>query len=61
MTTLIPEDIELFLVELGTFHGGALEVLEVCAKAAAALLWEKYVLLGDPSIQVSPKLRVSHH
>lgn len=62
MSTLIPQDIESFLYEIGTLQGSAPGAFEAYAKNAAALLWEKYVVLKDPSIQVmsnTPKQQTS--
>jgi hypothetical protein len=62
MSTLIPQDIEFFLYDIGTLQGGAPGAFEEYAKTAAALLWEKYVILEDPSIQVqrnAPKQQTS--
>ena len=56
MSRLIPQDIETFLHELGTLPGGAPGPFEQYAKAAAALLWEKYCILEDPSIQILPNV-----
>jgi hypothetical protein len=54
MSKLIPQDIEEFLYDLGTRRDGVPGAYEEYAKAAAALLWEKYVLLEDASIQILP-------
>jgi hypothetical protein len=51
MSRLIPQDIETFLYELGTLQVGHTRAFEQYAKTSAALLWEKYVILKDPSIQ----------
>jgi hypothetical protein len=51
MSTLIPKDIESFLYELGNLQEGAPGAFELYAKTAAALLWEKYVIFEDASIQ----------
>lgn len=54
MSTLIPEDISSFLYELGNFQEPSPGTFEMFAKTTAALLWEKYVILEDPTIQVPP-------
>ena len=52
MSRLIPQDIETFLYELGTLKDGTPSAFEQYVKAAAALLWEKYVIFEDASIQI---------
>ena len=52
MNKPIPRDIDDFLVTLGTFEEGDPEAFEMYAKATANLLWGKYFMLHDPSIQV---------
>jgi hypothetical protein len=54
MSALIPEDVESFLYELGNCQEHSLGAFERFAKTTAALLWEKYVILEDPTIQVPP-------
>ncbi len=54
MSKLIPQDIESFLYKLGTLEEGTPSAIEQCAKIAATLLWEKYVIFEDRSIQVLP-------
>jgi hypothetical protein len=54
MSKLIPLDIEDFLYDLGTRRDGIPGTFEEYAKTAAALLWEKYCILEDPSIQIMP-------
>ena len=56
MSKLIPQDIEGFLCDLGTRRDGIPGAFEEYAKTAAALLWEKYCILEDPSIQIMPCL-----
>ena len=55
MTKLIPDDIESFLVELGTFDAGIPGAFEEYARTAAALLYDKYCILQDASIQIMPR------
>ena len=52
MSRLIPQDIETFLYELGTLQVDVPGAFEQYAKTAAALLWEKYCILEDPSIHI---------
>ena len=59
MSKLIPQDIEDFLYDLGTRRDRVPDAFEEYAKAAAALLWEKYCILEDPSIQIMPCLTAS--
>ena len=54
MTKLIPQDIQTFLVELGTFRADIPSAFEEYARTVAALLWEKYVIFEDASIQILP-------
>jgi hypothetical protein len=51
---LIPQDIEDFLYDLGTSRYGIPGAFEEYVKTVAALLWEKYCILEDPSIQIMP-------
>jgi hypothetical protein len=55
MSKLIPQDIEEFLYDLGTLRDGVPGAYEEYAKTVAALLWEKYVILEDASIQILPR------
>lgn len=63
MSTPIPRDVDDFLFTLGTFEEGNPEAFEEYAKAAANLLWGKYVLLAGPSDPIIPSLRIDlgHH
>jgi hypothetical protein len=54
MSALIPDDIESFLYELGNCKESLPGTFENFAKTTAALLWEKYVILEDPTIRVPP-------
>ena len=54
MNRLIPEDIESFLFELGTFKTDVPGAYEEYARAAASLLFDKYVILREPSLQILP-------
>jgi hypothetical protein len=56
MSKLIPQDIEDFLYDLGTRRDVVPDAFEEYAKTAATLLWEKYCVLEDPSIQIMPCL-----
>ena len=55
MSKLIPQDIEDFLYDLGTRPDDTPGGFEEYARTAAALLWEKYCILEDPSIQIMPR------
>lgn len=54
MSKLIPQDIEDFLCDLATRGDVVPDAFEEYAKTVAALLWEKYCILKDPSIQIMP-------
>ena len=54
MSRLLPQDVEDFLYELATHRDGDPDAFEEYAKTAAALLWEKYCVFEDPSIQIMP-------
>ena len=54
MSALIPEDVESFLYEVGNCQEPSPGTFERFAKTTAALLWEKYIILGDPTIRVPP-------
>ncbi len=54
MSTLIPREVDDFLVALGTFEEGNPDAFEEFAKTSANLLWGKYVLLTDVSTRINP-------
>jgi hypothetical protein len=54
MSKLLPQDIEDFLYELGTFDERVPGAFQEYVKTVAALLWEKYVILQDRSIEIMP-------
>jgi hypothetical protein len=55
MSKLIPQDIESFLVDLSTFNADIPGAFEEYARTAAALLYDKYCILQDASIQIMPR------
>jgi hypothetical protein len=52
MSKLIPDDIESFLYELGTFKEDSPGSFERYGRLAATLLYDKYCLLEDPTLQI---------
>jgi hypothetical protein len=54
MSKSIPQDVEDFLYDLGTRRDSVPGAFEEYAKTAAALLWEKYCIFQDHSIQIMP-------
>ena len=55
MSKLIPQDVEDFLYDLGTRRDGSPGSFANYAKTAAGLLWDKYCILEDPSIEIMPR------
>jgi hypothetical protein len=54
MSKLVLDDIESFLYELGTLKENAPGSFERYSRLAAMLLYDKYCLLEDPTIQILP-------
>jgi hypothetical protein len=57
MSKSIPQDVENFLYTLGTCDQIAPGAFEQYARTAATLLWEKYVMFQDASIDVDSNTR----
>jgi hypothetical protein len=57
MSKSLPQDVEEFLYILGTFDQVVPGAFELYAKTAATLLWEKYVMFQDASIEVEHDIR----
>ncbi len=57
MSKSLPEDVEEFLYTLGTFDQVVPGAFEVYAKTAATLLWEKYVMFEEASVDTTPNTR----
>lgn len=57
MSKSIPQDVEDFLYTLGTCDQIAPGAFEEYARTAATLLWEKYVMFDDTSVDVEPNTR----
>jgi hypothetical protein len=52
MNNLLPRDIEGFLEDLTTFQAGVPCAFEAFARAAAGLLYDKYFVIQDASLEV---------
>jgi len=55
MSKLIPQDIEDFLYDLGTRSDGVPGAFEEYARSVAGLMYDKYCILQDASIQIMPR------
>ena len=60
MSKLLPPDVEEFLYILGTFDQVVPGAFELYAKTAATLLWERYVMFEDASVDIDPNTRDRH-
>jgi hypothetical protein len=54
MARLLPTDIEDFLADLGAARYSNPKAFLEFAQPAAALLFEKYVILQDPTLDIMP-------
>lgn len=54
MSKLIPQDIEDYLYQVGAFHEGVPCAFEEYARVVASLLYDKYCILQDASLQILP-------
>ena len=58
MRDLIPNDIQYFLEEVGNFPSDTPGAFEAYVKSVGTLLYDKYCVSQNPSLQILPTPRV---